>query len=216
MSRKPNPAIPSEKSIRGLLDRYACPVPWHEVRTRFLGNLATPALSVSPMRIVQDLWGGELPAFDTLDEANELIGALVNGLWNSLTKHQKRSEPFRLVRLITEPTAGNLAALATTRRQELDGFIEGLFNGEDQLDLPERAHVAVGHLSEMRAMMAGIEELVARDEKSETRTELEATFKNLRALTRIMELEIHEAVLSCARARKHLLASLPTQKPTVH
>jgi len=216
MSRKSNPASPSEKSIRGLLDRYACPVPWHEVRTRFMGNLATPALSVSPMRIVQDLWGGELPAFDTLDEANELIGALVNGLWNSLTKHQKRSEPFRLVRLITEPTPQNLAMLATTRRQELDGFIEGLFNGEDQMDLPERAHVAVGHLSEMRAMMAGIEELVLRDPKSETRTELEATFKHLRELTRIMELEIHEAVLSCARARKHMLEALPTQKPNVH
>ena len=216
MSRKPNPAIPSEKVIRGLLDRYACPVPWHEVRTRFLGNLATPALSVSPMRIVQDLWGGELPTFDTMDEVNELIGALVNGLWNSLTKHQKRSEPFRLVRLIAEPTPQNLATLATTRRQELDGFIEGLFNGEDQTDLPERAHVAVGHLSELRAMMAGIEELVAGDPKSESRTELEATFKHLRELTRIMELEIHEAVLSCTRARKHMLASLPTQKPTVH
>ena len=65
-------------------------------------------------------------------------------------------------------------------------------------------------------MMAGIEELVARDPKSENRTELEATFKHLRELTRIMELEIHEAVLSCTRARKHMLASLPTQKPTVH
>jgi hypothetical protein len=216
MSRKPKPAIPSEKVIRGLLDRYACPVPWHEVRTRFLGNLATPALSVSPMRIVQDLWGGELPTFDTLDEVNELIGALVNGLWNSLTKHQKRSEPFRLVRLIAEPTPQNLATLARTRRQELDGFIEGLFNGEDQMDLPERGHVAVGHLSEMRAMMAGIEELVARDAKSESRTELEATFKHLRELTRIMELEIHEAVLSCTRARKHMLEAFPTQKPTVH
>ena len=216
MSRKPNPAIPSEKVIRGLLDRYACPVPWHEVRTRFLGNLATPALSVSPMRIVQDLWGGELPTFDTMDEVNELIGALVNGLWNSLTKHQKRSEPFRLVRLIAEPTPQNLATLATTRRQELDGFIEGLFNGEDRIDLPERAHVAVGNLSEMRAMMAGIEELVASDAKSESRTELEATFKHLRELTRIMELEIHEAVLSCTRARKHMLESFPAQKPTVH
>lgn len=216
MSRQPKPAIPSDKAIRALLERYACPVPWHEVRTRFLGSLATPALNVSPMRIVQDLWDGELPAFDTMDEANELIGALVNGLWNSLTKHQKRSEPFRLVRTITEPTPRNLATLATTRRQELDGFIEGLFNGEDQMDLPERAHVAVGHLSEMRAMMAGIEELVAGDPKAESRTELEATFKHLRELTRIMELEIHEAVLSCTRARKHLLEAFPTQKPTVH
>ena len=216
MSRPPKPAVPSDKTIRSLLDRYACPVPWHEVRTRFLGNLATPALSVSPMRIVQDLWGGKLPVFDTMDEVNELIGALVNGLWNSLTKHQKRSEPFRLVRLITEPTPQNLATLARTRRQELDGFIEGLFNGEDRIDLPERAHVAVGHLSDMRAMMAGIEELVASDAKSESGAELEATFKHLRELTRIMELEIHEAVLSCTRARKHMLESFPAQKPTVH
>ena len=216
MSRPPKPAVPSDKTIRSLLDRYACPVPWHEVRTRFLGNLATPALSVSPMRIVRGLWGGELPVFDTMDEVNELIGALVNGLWNSLTKNQKRSEPFRLVRLIAEPTAESLATLARTRRQELDGFIEGLFNGEGQMDLPERAHVAVGRLSEMRAIMAGIEQFVAGDLKSETGTELEATFKHLRELTRIMELEIHEAVLSCARARKQMLESFPVQKPTVH
>lgn len=42
------------------------------------------------------------------------------------------SKAGRLVRLITEPTPQNLATLARTRRQELDGFIEGLFNGEDQ------------------------------------------------------------------------------------
>jgi hypothetical protein len=37
------------------------PVPCHEVRTRFLGNIAAPQLAVSPMQIVKDLWGGELP-----------------------------------------------------------------------------------------------------------------------------------------------------------
>ena len=65
-------------------------------------------------------------------------------------------------------------------------------------------------------MMAAIEQLVARDPKVENRTELEVTFKHVRELTRIMELEMNEAVLSCARARKHMLASFPFQKPTVH
>jgi hypothetical protein len=44
MGLKHNIATPSEQFIRGLLDRYVCPVPRHEVRTRFLGNLATPCL----------------------------------------------------------------------------------------------------------------------------------------------------------------------------
>ena len=216
MSRKPQPAIVSEKSIRCLLERYACPVPWHEVRTRFLGHIAAPTLSASPLQNVQDLWGGELPAFETLDEANELIGALVQGLWNSLTRHQKRSEPFRLVRLATKPTPEDLARVAMVRRQELDGFIEGLFNGQDSIDLPERAHGAVGHLSEIRAMMAGIEHLVLTDAEAESRTGLEATFRHVAELTRIMETEIHEAVLSCTRARRQMQEAFPVQRPTFH
>lgn len=210
------PKVPIEKTVRDLLDRYACPVPYHEVRTRFLGSIAAPELAASPMRVVERLWDGELPVFDSLDEANELIGALVQGLWNDLTKHQKRSQPFRLTRLNLDPSAGNLAQFAQVRRQELDGFVEGLFGDQDSMDLPERAHRALGHLGELRAMMAGIEDLVARDVEAENRTELETTFKHMRELTRIMETEIHEAVLSCTRARRQMLEGFPAQRPTLH
>ena len=92
-ARKP-PVVADEKKIRALLETYACPVPFHEIRTRFLGNIATPAMSASPISVVKNLWGGELPEFESLDAVNELIGVLVNGLWNSLTRHQKRSDPF--------------------------------------------------------------------------------------------------------------------------
>ena len=207
---------PSEKTVRALLKKHACPVPFHEVRTRFLGNIATPELSASPLRIVEGLWGGELPVFESMDEANELIGALVQGLWNDLTRHQKRSQPFRLTRVPLEPTAANLGHYGLVRLEELDGFIEGLFNGEEVVDLPERAHKAVGHLSELRAMMAGICELVSRDPNAADRTKLETTFKHLRELTRIMETEIHEAVLSCTRARRQMLEGILTEKPTIH
>jgi len=207
---------PDEKTIRALLDRHACPISFHEVRTRFLGNIATPDLTASPMRIVEGLWGGELPVFGSMEEANELIGALVQGLWNDLAKHQKRSQPFRLTRLNLEPTAENLARFAQVRRQELEGFIDGLFNGQDRIDLPERTHRALGHLGELRAMMAGIEDLVARDIQAESRTELETTFKHLRELTRIMEAEIHEAVLACTRARRQMLEGISTENPTLH
>ncbi len=151
-----------------------------------------------------------------MDEANELIGALVQGLWNDLTRHQKRSLPFRLTRLNLDPTPKNLAHFAQVRRQELEGFIEGLFNGQDRIDLPERAHQALGHLGELSAMMAGIEDLVAQDIQAESRTQLETTFKHVRELTRIMETEIHEAVLSCTRARRQMLEGFPTEKPALH
>ena len=216
MNRKKAVKAPSEKAVRALLEKHGCPVPIHEVRTRFLGNIATPALSASPLQIVKDLWGGDLPVFDNIDEANELIGALVQGLWNDLTRHQKRSQPFRLTRASMEPTASNLDQFGRIRLQELDGFIEGLFNGEEGIDLPERAHQAVGHLSELRAMMAGICELASRAPDADDPTQLDMMFKNLRELTRIMETEIHEAVLSCTRARRQMLEDVITAKPPIH
>ena len=207
---------PSEKTVRALLEKYRCPVPFHEVRTRFLGNIATPELSASPLRIVEGLWGGELPVFDSMDEANDLVGALVQGLWNDLTRHQKRSQPFRLIRLPMNPTAANLGQYGLVRLEELDGFTEGLSNGEEVIDLPERAHQAIGHLSELRAMMASICELVSRDPNADDPTQLDTTFKHLRELTRIMETEIHAAVLSCTRARRQMLEGILTEKPTIH
>lgn len=207
---------PGEKVVKALIEKHGCPVPFHGVRARFLGNIATPEVSASPMRMVQDLWGGELPVFDSMDEANELLGALIGGLWNDLTRHQKRSQPFRLTRLSMESTAANLGQYGRIRLEELDGFIEGLFNGRDVIDLPERAHEAVGHLAELRAMMAGICDLVARDPDADDRTQLDTTFKHLRELTRVMETEIHETVLSCTRARRQMREGIVTAKPTIH
>lgn len=207
---------PSEKTVRVLLEKHGCPVPFHVVRTRFLGNIATPGLSASPMRIVEGLWGGELPVFESMDDVNELIQALVNGLWNDLTRHQKRSQPFRLTRVPLEPTATNLGHYGLVRLEELDGFIEGLFNGEEAIDLPERAHIAIGHLSELRAMMAGICDLASLAPDADDPMQLNVMFKQLRELTRIMETEINEAVLSCTRARRQMLEAILTEKPTIH
>ena len=85
---KPPPAPTAiDEEVRALLQRYGCPVPFHEVRTRFLGSIASPAMGVSPIKTVQSLWGGKLPELETIDAANELIGALLAGLWNRLTRH---------------------------------------------------------------------------------------------------------------------------------
>src|SRR5687767_2070046 len=95
-------AGPSESQVRALLERFACPVPFHAVRTRFLGTIASLLPSASPIAAVEALWGGELPRFDTVAAANALWGALMQGLWNRLTWHQDRNAPFRFVRVRVE------------------------------------------------------------------------------------------------------------------
>ena len=96
--------------------------------------------------------GGQLPPFDDINAANELIGALVMGLWNRLTRHQERSVPFRLLCFDVPETSEGLHHFVLTRRQELGGFVGGLFGKQEHIDLPERAHRALNSLSEMRAM----------------------------------------------------------------
>jgi hypothetical protein len=206
----------SDDAVRELLDRYKCPVPFHAVRTRFLGNIASPAMAASPIDMVKQLWGGELPIFDHLDEANALFSALVMGLWNRLTRHQDRSAPFRLARPSLASDRSGHEALARIRRQELDGFVEGLFGESQELDLPERAHRALQVLSEIRAMIAGLEAFAADASKPASVTDISVTARHLREFTRIAEHEMHEAVLSCTRARRQALDVQAVTKPTLH
>ena len=216
MAKRTTPPSASDDELRALLDRYHCPVPFHAVRTRFLGNIASPDMQGSPMKMVEALWGGELPTFDSIDEANELIGALVMDLWNRLTRHQERSAPFRLTRMDAPATRDGMAKLARLRREELEGFVEGIFGVKESIDLPERAHKALGTLAEIRAMLEASQVLAEDPTKPAASDDIVATIGHFRELTRIAEHEMHEAVLSCTRARRQMLAALPARRPVLH
>jgi hypothetical protein len=216
MAKRAAPVIATDEEVRVLLEHYRCPVPFHEVRTRFLGNIATPAVGLSPIKIVEGLWGGELPEFNSIDAANELIGALIMGLWNRLTRHQERNAPFRLVRPDIMATREGLANLATIRCQELDGFVDGLFGDKATIGLPERAHRGLETLSEMRALMAAVVQMASDETKAATGQDLETTLRNVGEMTKVAENEIDAIVLSCARARRQMLVVLPATKPTLY
>lgn len=216
MKKPPPPTSTSEEQVRTLLVRYACPVPFHEVRTRFLGSIASPGVDISPMKLVQELWGGELPEFESLDAANELIGALVMGLWNGLSRHQERSAPFRLLRHAIEPTREELAALGLMRMQELDGFFHGLFGADEEAEVPERASRGLDSLSKMRTMFALVVDAAGDKTKPGTIKNMETTLRLLRAITKNAEHEIHAIVLACERSRRQMLAGFMVKKPTIH
>lgn len=203
------------KQMRDLLARHGCPTPFHKVRMLFLGNIATPRLEASPIQVITDLWGGELPEFQDIADANTLFQELLS-LWNALTKHQSRSVPFRLLRETIKPTMEDIARLCRMRCEELEGFFEGLYGSEESLDLPERAAAGMDALGEIRAMHDGALQLLENPAQSPSQRELAETLRNLEQLTPIAEREIHAVVLACVRARRHALSELSVRKPTVH
>lgn len=143
-----------------------------------------------------------MPVADSEKDANALIGALIVGLWNRLSEHQERSKPFRLMRVDVPATNAGLARIALIRREAIDSFREGLFGDNESLDLPERAHNALGVLSQMRAMIEGTRDVAERTANSGEADDAKVLLQQFRELTRIAEHEMHEAVLSCVRARR--------------
>jgi hypothetical protein len=111
---------------------------------------------------------------------------------------------------------GQLTALALMRRQELDGFIEGLFGREEAVDLPERARRGLDKLGEMRALFAAVLDVAADKTKTATDQDMETTLRHMREMTKNAEHEMHSIVLSCKRAHKQMLAGLPAKKPTLN
>jgi hypothetical protein len=54
------------------------------------------------------------------------------------------------------------------------------------------------------------------DAKNTATGAISSGLRNVREMTKIAEHEIHAIVLSCARARRQMLAVLPAAKPTLH
>ena len=203
-------------NVVALLNRYKCPIPFHAVRARFMGSIASPLLDRSPVHAIQELWGGEFPPVDTMEDLNHLLHVLMAGLWNSLTAHQIASKPFKLTRLPITQTREGLHHYALVRKQEIEGFMDGLFGQHEELDLSESARDGVDVLGEMRAMLSGAITLLDDPSMPAAPDDLKGLSDNLQALATILEKEINTVVVSCTRARREVLVDIQQTKPTVH
>ncbi len=213
---KPKTTVANDAEVLAMLKRYNCPTPFHEVRTRFLGNIASPVPGASPLETVKQLWVGEFQPFDNIDEVNALLAVLVNGLWNRLTEHQNSRNPFMLTRFEVKPTRESLHHYVLVRRQEIDGFVIGLFGDERQIDLPERAHESLDVLADLRSMVAGAVDLLDDLSKTAEPGSLQALVRNIQQMTIIAEKEMNKINLACKRARVQYLEQIPTERPTLH
>ena len=213
MKKQKNKSSFSLPSAKALLVKYACPIPYHQVRARFMGNIASPDMTVSPVQEIQRIWENELPTFESNSDAEEFFGILMQGLWNDLSAHQKRTDPFKLARIAMAPASLEfLFKSARVRRLEIEGFVDGLFAGQGEIDLAESAHKAVDILGEMRAIFEATEQLAAQPASVASITE---TIKHFQQMSRIAEHEINVVIQSCKKARAQALDTLPMGRPTV-
>jgi hypothetical protein len=72
------------------------------------------------------------------------------------------------------------------------------------------------HSPELRGIFDRLYELAGNPTKPVTADDIVQTRRQVRELTKVGEREIHEVVLSCTRARRQLLNSVRTTKPTRH
>lgn len=207
--KRPKNLAVSDSGVKALLEHYRCPVPFHVVRTRFLGALAAPEPAPSPLESVKELWGGELPEFDSIEAANELLQALVMGLWNRLARYQtSRRDPFRLVVIPLPHTREALADYARIRCEEIDGFFQGLLGTRTEPPLDGRTAQALDALAEARGLQAGIRELAESHSKPVNTAEIPTLHRNLSGLRAIVEREMHAALLASVRVRRAALGDL--------
>ena len=206
----------TDTEIKSLLRQYECPTPFHEVRTRFLGTIASPGLAVSPLGAIKELWGTELPEFESEEAVNELFNGLIAGLWNRLSAHQSGLNPFKLLRFEVAPTRDSIKSFALHRQQELDGFVIGLFGPNEKVDLPESVQAALGALADTRSMLVAIITLLGDPSKPADSTSLQEFLRNLHKMTIIAENAINKINLASQRARRQSIELMPATRPTLH
>lgn len=191
-----------EKKVLEQLHKFKCPMPYYVLRAYFMGNIVTPHRDVSPIATIKNIWGGELPEFDSIDDLNELLDVLINSFWNSLIRHQKRNDPFRLINSPIEATRPGLSSQALLRQREAEGFYNGLFNGQQSVDLPKKAHDSLNRIDEIRAMLGGMHVLMEDNSKAASDNELLMTAKNVQQLLLALQHEINVVIQDCMRYRR--------------
>ena len=189
MGAMAQPKFVGDAKIRALLETVSCPTPFHAVRARFMGNIASPMLSTSPIRTIEEFWPDGLPEFDSEEEAKNLMQGLL-GLWNHLAAHQKRSKPFKLtIKPFGDDRASMLDFLAV-RTEEIDQFLEGLLGGEDELPIPEDIHAEIELLSENYALMSATLVMLNRDDTTDE--DASGLAQSLQELNKIAGVQIND------------------------
>ncbi len=138
---------PGDAAIEMFLKKHRCPTTFPVARMRFLGEIASLEFSVSPVKTVESFWDGELPVFDSEQDASNFFNTMM-ALWNRMARHQdgvlvKLTKPRKLREL------DDVVATMRMRSAEIrDGFLFG-FGVSDEGRLPPALQDAIHGLTEI-------------------------------------------------------------------
>lgn len=190
-------AVAIHQHVQSLLSEYLCPYQFHEVRAAFMGAIASPYV-VDPLFELNALWDGEFPELPTQEKVDEVTKTFLEDFWGLLATHAKEDadQPFLLTPLDKANSLGDLKAHAKLRGEELDAFLTGFFQDQENLELDEDIGESLDILEELIQMYT---DLVNMDDgKALNASELSDLADNMLKMTDMAELEMNNLIMSCA------------------
>ena len=203
MKSVPKPTTPINAlhaDVRRLLKKYKCDYELHEVRAQFMGAIASPMDQVNPMQELKSLWDGELPPFKNMAAVNELMQVFAMGLWNQLSAHCDPEHPFELTAFSGINSDKELKHFAQVKRDEIECFIAGFFQGEDKIKLPPEIGESLDVLEDLVGIFAGVVAILKKSHVSEV--EIAALMQELQKIADIAQKEINVIIVNSAEARR--------------
>ena len=190
---------PGDATFQRLLAKYNCPTPFHVVRMRFLGEIASLDLDASPIKTIESFWDGDLPVFDRKEEASAFFHVMM-GLWNRMARHQDGV----LVKLFKPKKPhewDEIAAAFHMRAEEIrDGFLVGYSGSGTDQHLPESLEEALHGLKEIAERFEEAAERV----QGPQRVEDKLSFDDYRQLIEVRTKEVETLLTAIMRASREL------------
>ena len=206
--KRPKSKYPGDAAFQRLLERYDCPTPFHVVRMRFLGGIASLDFDISPIKTIGAFWGGDLPVFDHKEEASALFQAMMV-LWRRMARHQDGA----LVKLFKPGklrTWDDIAAALRMRAEEIqNGFLVGFSGRGEDRHLPRDLEKALHGLQKIAAHFEESAERVQGPQRIEDKM----SFDDYRQLLGVRTKKVESLLTAIMRAsmafRKLGIAAAP-------
>ena len=135
-----------------MLEHYSCPTPLNVIKMRFAGAICSPNMNLRPTDVISSFWEeGRAPRLETKSEA-DLFFKFFMGLWDEVFESVKNNE-IKLPRIKEK----NIEIYCQNRFSEVEqGYVEGFFGGQENLQIPGYLAQIVDSLSEMATLYTKI------------------------------------------------------------
>ncbi len=206
---------PGDAAMEMFLLKHQCPTPFHVVRMRFLGEIASPDLAVSPMKTIESFWPKGLPEFEDEGQLKPFVETFL-GLWNRMSRHQN-GVLVKLVKPRRLRDWSDTAATCRTRAEEIrDGFLVGLRGSGEPAFLPEAIVEAISGLEEIASLFEETGSRIEGPERDEDELSLEDHRLLLEDRTKVIETLLTEIVKLSTKLRQasiEAMADLDDETP---